>query len=64
MTDNEAMAWEAFANVVMHFLGNQKSENYAEMVQKLVDTFKTLGVSMSIELHYLQSFGSVSRELW
>ena len=39
MTDNEAMAWEAFANVVMNFLWNDKSENYVEMVQKLVDTF-------------------------
>ena len=55
MTGNEAMAWEAFANVVMNFLGNHMSENYVEMVQRLVDTFKTLGANMSINLHYLHN---------
>ena len=55
MTDNEAMAWEAFAKVVMNFLGNHKSENYVKIVQKLVDTFKTVGANRSIKLHYLYS---------
>ena len=64
MTDNEAMAWEAFANFVMNFLGNHKSENYFEIVQKLVDTFKTLDANMSMKPHYLHShWDSVSREL-
>ena len=71
MTDNEAMAWKAFVNVVMNFLGNHKSENYVEMVQKLVDTFKTLGATMNIKLFYLhrhldrfqENLGSMSDEL-
>ena len=70
MTDNEAMAQEAFANVVMNFLGNHMSENYVEMVQKLVYTFKTLGANMSIKLPYLhnhldrfpENLGSMSDE--
>ena len=49
MTNIEAMAWKAFANFVMNFLGDHKSQNY---VQKLVDTLTSI-----------QSFGSVSREL-
>ena len=47
MTDSEAMAWETSAYVVMNFLGNHKSENYVEMVYKLIDTFYTLGANMN-----------------
>ena len=47
--------WEELGNVAINFLGNYKSENYVEMVPKLVDTFMTLGANMSIKLHYLHS---------
>ena len=55
MTDNETMAWEAFVNVAMNSLRNHISETYVEMVQKLIDTFKTLGANMSIKLYYPHS---------
>ena len=70
MTDSEAVASEAYANVDINFLGNHKSENYVEMVQKSVDTSRTLGANMNIKLHYLHShldrfpenLGSISDE--
>lgn len=38
-----------FVEVVQHFLGNHKAENYIELVENM------LGCNMSIKGHYLHS---------
>ena len=55
MTNNEALAWEAFVNVVQNFLGKHKSENYEDFVHNLVSSYHNIGANMSIKMHYLFS---------
>nr|XP_047125236.1 uncharacterized protein LOC124807409 [Hydra vulgaris] len=55
MTDIEASAWKSFVLVVHNFLGNHKSPNYEEIVQKMLSDFKTLKANMSIKVHFLHS---------
>ena len=45
MTINEALAWEAFVNVVQNFLGKHKSENYEDFVHNLVSSYHNIGAS-------------------
>ena len=65
MTDVEARAWVAFANVMQGFLGNKKNDNYREIVDELLLSLRGFGCRMSIKLHYLElSLGQVSRQPW
>jgi len=36
-------------------LGNKKSENYAEVVEKLLSSYHAFGYNVSLKLHFLQS---------
>lgn len=70
MTEKEKRAWAAFKHVVSDFLGNNKVENYKELVDELLDSYRELGCRMSPKLHYLHShldffrpnLGAVSEE--
>ena len=55
MTAIEASAWNSFVLVVQNFLGNHKSANYEELVQKMLLDFKNVGVNMSIKFYFLHS---------
>lgn len=55
MDERERNAWQAFVLVVKNFLGNNKAENYVELVQNMLVSFRALGCRMSIKLHYLHS---------
>lgn len=55
MTELQKNAWLAFKNVVKNFLGNTRAENYTEIVQQLLESFKMLGCNMSIKVHFLHS---------
>ena len=55
MTELEKNAWLSFKAIVTDFLGNTRAENYTEIVQKLLDSYKTLGCNMSIKVHFLHS---------
>jgi hypothetical protein len=52
MQDNEKEAWNAFRDVVLKFLGNQKDPN---LNRKMLTKFKVLGCSMSLKVHFLAS---------
>jgi hypothetical protein len=70
MTRDESKAWKAFAAVVSNFLGSIKAENYKQLVDTLLSTFKKLGCNMSVKVHFLHShidyfpdnLGAVSEE--
>jgi len=47
-------AWDAFENVCSNFLGNKNSENYVEIMQELLSSYRALGCNMSLKLHFLQ----------
>ena len=48
-------AWKALWNVCRNFLGNEKSENYSDIVQELISSGNVMGYSMSLKLHFLHS---------
>ena len=55
MNEMETSAWLSFVGVVRNFLGNHKAENYEELVDGMLSTFKDLVAHMSIKVHYLHS---------
>ena len=63
-------AWSSFVLVVKNFLGNDKAENYVELVDSMLESYKQLGAYMSIKVHFLfshldkfpENLGSVSDE--
>lgn len=70
MKKAEKEAWISFKEVASKFLGNNKDPDYEEIVNKMLKCFKTLGCSMSLKLHFLNShlsyfpenLGAVSEE--
>lgn len=48
-------AWDAFVAVVSNFLGNHRSENYEELVERLLTKYKDMGCRMSLKIHFLHS---------
>ncbi len=55
MTAVEKRAWEAFVSVVKNFLGNEKAENYKDVVERMLQSYHRLGCNMSIKVHFLNS---------
>lgn len=70
MTPFQLQVWESFRAVIEGILGNNKSENYEELVESLMDNLNMLGCSLSPKLHLLDShldyfpanLGAVSEE--
>ena len=48
-----------YISVVKEFLGNNKADNYQELVEMMLTNFQALGARMSIKVHYL--FGHLDR---
>lgn len=55
MNDVEASAWCSYVLVIKNFLGNNKADNYEELVQNMLANFKNVGINMSIKVHFLHS---------
>ncbi|GBN93957.1 hypothetical protein AVEN_123389-1 [Araneus ventricosus] len=55
MTELQKNAWSEFKNIVKYFLGNTQTQNYTEIVQQLLESYKMLGCNMSMKLHFLHS---------
>ena len=51
----EKCAWHSFVAVVQGFLGNSKEENYHELVDNLLESYKEMGCRMSLKLHMMHS---------
>ena len=66
----ESAAWCSYISVVKEFLGNNKADNYQELVEMMLTNFQALGARMSIKVHYLfshfdrfpENIGDVSEE--
>ena len=66
----EKPAWQSFTMLCQNFLGNNKSENYAQIVDSLLKSYHAMGCNMSLKIHFLHShldffpenLGSVSDE--
>ena len=55
MKPDELDAWNSFADVVFNFLGNRKAENYENLIEKLLISYRKLGCNMSVKVHFLHS---------
>jgi hypothetical protein len=45
----ELAAWTAFKDVCINFLGNNKADNYQEIVEKLLQSYEAMGCNMSLK---------------
>lgn len=55
MTGLELHAWNGFKSVVENFLGNNKSADYAKIVENMIQRYHALGSRMSVKIHFLNS---------
>lgn len=55
LNDIELNAWTSFKNIVNNFLGGHRSDEYQQLVNELVQSFKLLGARMAVKLHFLNS---------
>ena len=51
----ESNAWNLFAAAVNNILENHKSENYQELVDRMLTSYREIFASMSIKVHFLHS---------
>ncbi|UYV76697.1 hypothetical protein LAZ67_14001794 [Cordylochernes scorpioides] len=55
LNEVEAAAWNSFRNVCKNFLGSVKVENYRDIINNLLLSYKALGCNMSLKIHFLHS---------
>ncbi|UYV76216.1 hypothetical protein LAZ67_13003055 [Cordylochernes scorpioides] len=55
LNEVKAAAWNSFRNVFKNFLGSVKVENYRDIVNDLLLSYKALGCNMSPKIHFLHS---------
>ena len=55
MKREELQAWKEFSDVVKNFLGNMKSQNFSELIEKLLQAFHNLQCNMSVKVRFLLS---------
>ncbi|UYV80607.1 hypothetical protein LAZ67_19000941 [Cordylochernes scorpioides] len=55
LNEVEAAAWNSFRNVCKNFVGSVKVENYRDIVNDLLLSYKALGCNMSLKIHFLHS---------
>jgi len=55
LNNQEKLAWKSVVNIVENFLGNYKAENYVELINDLIMSYKALGCDMSLKIHMLDS---------
>lgn len=49
----ELDAWEATIDVIENFLGNNKAPDYEARVKWMIETYRIMGVHMSLKIHFL-----------
>ncbi|UYV62143.1 hypothetical protein LAZ67_1007985 [Cordylochernes scorpioides] len=55
LNEVEAAEWNSFRNVCKNFLGSVKVENYRDIVNDLLLSYKALECNMSLKIHFLHS---------
>jgi hypothetical protein len=70
LSEVELAAWTAFKDVCSNFLLNNKSDNYQEIAERLLQSYQAMGCNMPLKIHFLhshldfspQNLGAVSDE--
>ncbi|XP_054088788.1 uncharacterized protein LOC128922428 [Zeugodacus cucurbitae] len=55
LSDMQKTAFDFIQLVISEFLGNSKSQNYAENIESMLIGFNNIGVKTSLKLHFLHS---------
>jgi hypothetical protein len=60
--EDERGAWVTFKAVTTKFLRNFKAENYESLVEDLLNACKITGCKMSLKIHFLDSYSTLSQQ--
>jgi hypothetical protein len=55
LNSTERRAWKAFQNVCRNFLGNEKAENYSEIMKELISSYSAMGCNVSLKPNFLHA---------
>lgn len=55
LNSNEKRAFQAANDVIENFLGNNRSNNYKQLVEKMINAYAKMGVNMSLKIHFLHN---------
>lgn len=55
LSNQEEKAWDSFKAVVRGFLGNNRAENYVELINDMILNFQNIGCRMSLKVHMLHA---------
>ena len=60
LSDEKKFSWESFKSICENFLGNHlnynyKQENYNEIMDDLLKSYKIMGCNMSLKIHFLNT---------
>lgn len=50
---HESDAWGALKDVIANYLGKKRADNYKQIVARLIETYRVMGVHMSLKIHFL-----------
>lgn len=53
LSPEQERAWNAFKQLVHNFFGNRRTENYHELIDELLSSYRAMGCRMSIKIHFL-----------
>lgn len=56
MNEVERKTWISFVEVAENFLSKCKAANYAELINNMLNSFKSLWCNMNIKVNYLHSY--------
>jgi len=55
LNETERTAWLSFKRICKDCLGNNKATNDQDVVRDLLTSYKAMGCSMSLKIHFLES---------
>lgn len=60
----EIPPWICFKSMVKDYLGNNKTENYKDLIGELSTTYRTLGYNISLKIHFCILIWGISPKIW
>ena len=55
LNETELVAWKSFKQVCLNFFGLHKSDDFEDVVTKLLRNYHIMGCKMSLKVHFLHS---------
>ena len=55
MDQKHKTAWRSFKDLCEQFLGNHRSQNYEQVVENFLKSFKEIGANMTLKMHFFEA---------